>query len=170
MGTVEIRLAADRDEPGVLAALAGLFSEDPGTRDPTVSQDWPRLQGPSAAAAWRADGSRLVLAAADGDTVVGMLTGYLTEPSDYRPVRVAVLHSLYVQPAHRDAGVGTRLVGAFRSWARERRADRMSVTAYAANADAIRFYQRHGFTPRELELDGRPAARPAVLAKQKRRT
>jgi ribosomal protein S18 acetylase RimI-like enzyme len=32
----------------------------------------------------------------------------------------------------------------------------MSVTAYAANTDAIRFYQRHGFTARQLELDGEP--------------
>ena len=43
----------------------------------------------------------------------------------------------------------------------------MSVTAYAANTDAIRFYQRHGFTPRELELDCGPdrcrEARLAVL-------
>ena len=84
-----------------------------------------------------------------------MLTGYLTEPSDYRPVRVAVLHSPYVQPGHRDARIGTRLVAAFRSLAREREADRMSVTAHAANTDAIRFYQRHGFAPRELELDRR---------------
>jgi ribosomal protein S18 acetylase RimI-like enzyme len=32
----------------------------------------------------------------------------------------------------------------------------MSVTAYAANTAAIRFYRTHGFTPRELELDGPP--------------
>ena len=31
----------------------------------------------------------------------------------------------------------------------------MSVTAHAANTDAIRFYQRHGFAPREIELDRR---------------
>ena len=52
MGIVEIRTATEQDEPGVLAALTGLFAEDPGTRDPTISQDWPRVQGPSAVAAW----------------------------------------------------------------------------------------------------------------------
>jgi GNAT superfamily N-acetyltransferase len=47
---------------------------------------------------------------------------------------------LYVNPAHRGDGVGARLVETFRSWARRCRAERMSVTAYAANTDAIRFY------------------------------
>ena len=156
MSSAEIRIATEEDESGLVNALAGLFAEDPGTRDPSVSQEWPRLLGPSSIAAWRADSTRLVLAAADGGSVVGILTGILTEPTDYRPVRVAILHSLYVVPAHRDAGVGAGLVAAFRSWARQRLADRMSVTAYAANTAAIRFYERHGFTPRELELDGEP--------------
>ena len=156
MRAVEVRIATEEDEPGLVSALACLFAEDPGTMDPSVNQEWPRLLGPSSIAAWRADSSRLVLAAADGETVVGILTGFIAEPTSFRPVRVAVLHSLYVGPAHRSAGVGGRLVVAFRIWACEHLADRVSVTAYAANTDAIRFYQRHGFTPRQLELDRKP--------------
>jgi len=156
MSPADIRIATAQDEPGLVAALAGLFAEDPGTRDPTVSQEWPWRSGPSSVAAWRADASRLVLAAVDGEAVVGILTGFITEPTDYRPVRVAVLHSMYVDPAHRSDGIGARLAESFRSWARQRQADRMSVTAHAANTDAIRFYRGHGFTPRHLELDGVP--------------
>jgi GNAT superfamily N-acetyltransferase len=156
MSAVEIRIATAEDLLGLVDALTSLFAEDPGTRDPTVSQEWPVRFGLSNMTAWIADGNRLVLAAADGEAVVGLLTGIITEPADHRPVRVATLHSLYVDPAHRNDGVGARLVETFRSWARQRRADRMSVTAYAANIDAIRFYQRHGFTALKLELDGEP--------------
>jgi GNAT superfamily N-acetyltransferase len=103
-----------------------------------------------------ADHSRLVLAATAGAEIVGNLIGSIAEPNDYRLVRVATLNSLYVFPAYRDLGVGAQLVTEFRSWARDRKAQRMAVTAYAANTDAIRFYQRHGFGPRLLELDGEP--------------
>ena len=156
MSPVEIRIATAKDLPGLVGALTGLFAEDPGTRDPSVSQQWPRRFGLSNMTAWMADANRLVLAAADGEAVIGLLTGIIAEPADHRPVRVAILHSLYVDPAHRNDGVGARLVETFRSWARQRQADRMSVTAYAANIDAIRFYQRHGFTALKLELDGEP--------------
>jgi GNAT superfamily N-acetyltransferase len=110
VSSVEIRVATAQDEPGLVAAPAGLFAEDPGPRDPTVSQEWPLLLGPSSVAAWRADDSRLVLAAADGSAVIGILTGVITEPTDYRPVRVAILHSLYVGPAYRGKSTGARLV------------------------------------------------------------
>jgi len=156
MNPVRIRLAAAGDEPGLVAVVADLIAEDPGTRDPSVSQQWPHRFGLSSMKTWMADTNWLVLAATDGEAIVGILTGFLTEPTDYRPVRIATLHSLYVNPAYRDGGVGAQLVAKFRSWARNRQAQRMSVTAYAANTDAIRFYQRHAFTPRLLELDGEP--------------
>lgn len=50
------------------------------------------------------------------------------------------------------AGVGSRLVEAFLAWSRERGAERFHVSAYAANASAIRFYRRHGFVPLSVEL------------------
>lgn len=58
-----------------------------------------------------------------------------------RPVKVATLVSMYVQPDHRRGGLGKRLVTRFASGAREEGAE---VTAYAGNADAIRFCERSG--------------------------
>jgi len=49
--------------------------------------------------------------------------------------------------------VGGRLVDAFKTWATEQGAVRLTVTAYAANTDAIRFYQRNGFAPKSRELE-----------------
>jgi GNAT superfamily N-acetyltransferase len=85
--------------------------------------------------------------------VVGHLTGVLGEASDIRPIRVASLMSMYVMPSHRNEGVGARLVASFREWAGAAGADRLAVSAYAANEDAIRFYRRQGFTPRTVLLE-----------------
>jgi len=61
MGPVVISAAAAGDEPGLVAMLAGLLAEDPGTRDPSVSQEWPRVAGLSSVTAWMADTTRLSL-------------------------------------------------------------------------------------------------------------
>jgi ribosomal protein S18 acetylase RimI-like enzyme len=57
-----------------------------------------------------------------------------------------------VHPGHRDAGVGSALVRHFAGWARDRDAVQASVSAYAANEAAQRFYARHGFTPMTVTL------------------
>jgi GNAT superfamily N-acetyltransferase len=95
-----------------------------------------------------------MLVADDGSGVVGHLTGSLEGPTAIRPIRVATLQSMYVFPAHRNGGVGARLVADFRQWARDEGAEIIAVTAYAANAAAIRFYERQGFRPQSRKLEG----------------
>jgi GNAT superfamily N-acetyltransferase len=148
-----IRKAVPDDLEGLVACSTALFAEDAGTRDPTLSQDWPRLHAAGSFRSSLEDPSRLVLVADDGGAVVGHLTGGLAEPSDIRPLRVATLGSLYVMPPHRGTGVGAKLVAAFHEWARQAGADRLAVSAYATNDGAIRFYQRHGFLPRTVLLE-----------------
>lgn len=152
MRTVTIHHAEPTDLAGVQADVVALFTEDSGARDATISRDWPQ----SHAAAWLEDqmaSERKVLLIARSDGQVGYLAGELLAPSAMRTVSVAVLVSMYVRPAFRGRGVGRRLVEAFGDWARERRAERMSVTAFAANTDAVRFYERFGFTPRQIQLE-----------------
>lgn len=69
-----------------------------------------------------------------------------------RPVQVATLVSMYVRPAHRGGGLGARLVAQFSAWAKKKGADLAEVTAYSSNADAIRFYERNGFTSQSVTL------------------
>lgn len=69
-----------------------------------------------------------------------------------RPVKVATLVSMYVQPAHRRGRLGARLVAQFSAWAKEAGAELAEVTAYSSNADAIRFYERNGFASQSVTL------------------
>ncbi|MFF1301335.1 GNAT family N-acetyltransferase [Streptomyces sp. NPDC058307] len=87
----------------------------------------------------------------DGE-VVGHLTGSLTEPSAVRPVKAATLNGLYVRPAHRRGRVGARLVAEFLAWAGAQGAVQAEVAAYAANPEAIRFYERQGFGAHAVTL------------------
>jgi GNAT superfamily N-acetyltransferase len=55
-----------------------------------------------------------------------------------------------VTPGARRTGVGSLLVRHFFTWARQGGARQASVTAYAANDAALRFYARHGFSPESV--------------------
>ncbi|MCX4744096.1 GNAT family N-acetyltransferase [Kitasatospora sp. NBC_01287] len=149
-----IRPAVAADIPGVVDCSAALFAEDAGTRDPAgVNIDWPRTHGAERFAGTIADPTRLLLVAeADGE-VVAHLAGVLAAASAMKPLASATLLSMYVRPAHRRRAVGARLVAAFRDWAKRQGAARIAVTAYAANDGAIRFYERHGFTPNSVSLE-----------------
>ncbi|MFC8427847.1 GNAT family N-acetyltransferase [Streptomyces sp. NPDC057253] len=147
-----VRPARPDDIPGLVASSAGLFAEDAGTRDPSVDVDWPLRHGAESFATVLADGGRLVLVVDHEGEVVGHLTGTLTEPSAVRPVRSATLNALYVRPAHRRSRVGGRLVAEFLAWAEARGATQAEVAAYAANPDAIRFYERQGFAAHAVTL------------------
>lgn len=155
-GEVVVRRATPEDVPGWLESSAALFAEDAGTRDPTMNTDYPHELGVQGYSGLLAKPERLVLVAVADGLVVGHLTGTLAEPQQVRPIRVATLSSLYVRPAYRSHRVGARFVAEFRRWAKERDADRIAVTAFAANDSAVRFYQREGFVPMTLTLETTP--------------
>jgi GNAT superfamily N-acetyltransferase len=156
MAEVIVRLATLADLAGLIASSSALFAEDAGTRDPATDTRWPAIHGEKAFANSIANDDSMVVVAVHEDKVVGHLTGVLSEGGETRPGKVATLRSMYVRPQHRGDGVGARLVAKFRKWARDCDADRMTVTAYAVNEAAQRFYQRQGFTPMFVTLEGAP--------------
>ena len=75
--------------------------------------------------------------------------------------RIGEVESLSVLPEHRGRGLGSRLLEALHDQLRDRGARDFILGALAGNADAIRLYQRHGYTPTWLylsRLDGRGGA------------
>ena len=152
MSAVTVQKAARDDIDGVLESVAGLFREDAGRRDPTVDVDWAAAEGAGYCDALVGDEKALLAVARDGDRVVGHLVGRLSGPDSFRRQRIAVLESMRVHPDFRDEGVGTLLVRHFLDWARAQDAVQASVSAYAANEAAVRFYHRHGFAPMTTTL------------------
>lgn len=149
---VEVRVAGHGDVEGLVATSVALFAEDGARRDRLRNPAWPAGN----AAAWLSgligDPGALLLAAVGEGRVVGHLVGAFSAASPMWLGARAELVSMYVAPELRGEGVGSRLVGQFTAWARDRGAVRLHVTAYAANDGALRFYRRNGFKPLSTEL------------------
>jgi GNAT superfamily N-acetyltransferase len=152
---VRIRRADLQDVPSIVRLSEALFREDAGSRDPDMNLEWAAQEGRAyfvgllgevTAACWLAE-------AVPDRGIVGYLAARLREGDSLVPLRVAMLESMYVHDQTRGRGVGTQLVEHFLSWAREQGAVRASVTAYATNTDAVRFYEREGFYPKHLSLE-----------------
>jgi GNAT superfamily N-acetyltransferase len=52
----------------------------------------------------------------------------------------------------RGRGVGSKLVDAFKNWAQAQGAERMIVEAFDGNEDALRFYEKQGFSGYSVTL------------------
>lgn len=149
---MEIRPATTDDLDGLVASSAALFAEDAATRDPLRNASWPAAHGTQWCRDLLADPHALVLVAvADGD-VAGHLIGIFAEPSAMWTAAKAELVSMYVRRDARGRGVGGHLVDSFTSWAKERGASRLHVTAYATNEPALRLYRSKGFASQSITL------------------
>jgi GNAT superfamily N-acetyltransferase len=144
--------AGPGDIDAFVASVEGLFREDGGKRDPSIDVAWPTREGASYYAGLLDDPECLLAVARREQAVVGHLVGKLVGPDALRLVRLAVLESMRVRPDLRGHGVGGLLVEEFIGWARRSGAEQASVTAYAANDGARRFYARHGFAPSSVTM------------------
>ena len=151
--SVTIRRAGVEDVPTLVALSDGLFQEDAGQRDPFMNLAWPREEGAGYFHQRMRDERCLGLLALVEGQAVGYLLGYMKPASTLRPVSTTELESMYVSPGHRSQGIGQALVDRFLAWARKQGAERVSVTAYAANDRALAFYRRNGFAPKSVTLE-----------------
>jgi GNAT superfamily N-acetyltransferase len=150
---ITIRRAELADVPSVVALNHALFQEDAGQRDSTMNLNWAREHGNAYFARYFESDSSIIFLAEAGGQVVGYLAGYLQPPNDYRLVASAELESMFVESEFRAQGVGKQLAQEFIEWSRGKGAARMTVTAYAANPNAVAFYQRLGFVPKHTSLE-----------------
>jgi ribosomal protein S18 acetylase RimI-like enzyme len=152
--TIRVSTATTDDLAEIVASVDALFATDAGANDAAATNlRWASENGIAYYTSLLADSNNLVLLARDGNKVAGHLVGRISGPGSVHPIQVADLESVHVYPAHRNRGVGEQLVTAFLAWAAEKGAQRATVTAYAANDGARRFYARHGFAVRSVTLD-----------------
>jgi len=161
--TIRISTATTDDLPEIVASVDALFATDAGTHNAAAANlDWAAENGIAYYTSLLADSDNLVLLARDDNEVAGHLVGRFRGPGGVHPIPVADLESVHVYPALRNRGVGGQLVTAFLTWAAGKGARRATVTAYAANDGARRFYGRHGFTVRSVTLDLDLPRRPSA--------
>lgn len=152
MDGVKIRPATLGDVAGLAGSSAALFAEDGVARDHRRDPGWPEAHGARWCADLIADPNARILLAVAGDDVVGHLIATFVTASAMWTAPSAEIVSTFVCASWRGKTIGSRLVSNFVSWAKDRGAQRLTVSAYASNTDAVRFYRRHGFSPLSLNL------------------
>ena len=130
-----------------------LYEADGRLRDPALNPNWAAAHGPAYFGSVVTDPACICWLAELDRQSVGYLIARFHSPSDFRPIALAELESMAVRPAWRRHGVGRALAQTFIDWAQRRQATQLRVTAYAANHDAIAFYQSLGFTPHQVTLE-----------------
>ena len=150
---LRIRRADVGNVPEVVGLSSCLFREDAGRRDPSMNVRWPEEEGAEYFARFVGGGPDLCLLAESAGEAIGYLAGRVREGTALMPGRAADLESMYVREEYRSRGVGARLVGEFLEWAGSQGAVRATVTAYAANERAVRFYEGMGFRPKSVSLE-----------------
>ncbi len=161
--TIRISAATTDDLPEIVASVDALIATDAGAHNAAATNlRWASESGIAYYTSLLANGDNLVLLARYGSEAAGHLVGRFYGPGSMHPIRVADLESIHVYSAHRNRGVGEQLMTTFLAWAAEKGVQRATVTAYAANDGARRFYVRHGFAARsvtlDLDLPGKPFA------------
>src|ERR687898_1611327 len=84
--------------------------------------------------------------ARSGGQTVGFISGELREGSPtFRQRTWASVDDVFVEPEHRNRGMGRALLKSVEAWARERGADGISLQVAAANTRGRKFYEELGF-------------------------
>jgi GNAT superfamily N-acetyltransferase len=103
-------------------------------------------------ARWLADDPRnfALVARRDGKAIgyaFARLADYSSPTWEGDDLQILDVETLSVLPEARGAGVGARLLQGMRDEVAARGYDRLTLTAVAANRDALRFYEREGLAP-----------------------
>ncbi len=93
--------------------------------------------------------SGIILVARKDEKIVGMVNLLFTV-STALGGRVALLEDMVVLPTERGAGIGSCLLNAAISTARENACQRITLLTDSDNATAQQFYQKHGFTASQM--------------------
>ncbi len=133
------RLATAADA-GAAAGLLDAFNREFATPSPgplVLEQRLERLLTKS---------TMIVVLTGDPPIAIAVLT---LRPSLWYDGPVAVLDELYVAPTERGRGLGSELLAAAESSVRARGGELMEINVDAPDADARRFYERHGYSNTE---------------------
>ena len=149
-----IRTATEKDFSLIQALNAALFEEDQ-SHDPALDIRWPvSVEGVEYYMKSIMDPEKHVLIAEDDQKhPVGYVIASSVNKWRYRKVITGELENMYVIPAARKQGVGRTLIAEIKKWMKSQGVERMYVSAYTQNTNAIAFYQSNGCIPWETGME-----------------
>ncbi|OGG29902.1 hypothetical protein A2973_00195 [Candidatus Gottesmanbacteria bacterium RIFCSPLOWO2_01_FULL_49_10] len=149
-----IRQGTEKDFSLIQALNATLFVEDQ-QHDTTLDTHWPvSVEGVEYYMKSLMDPEKLVLIAESSQkNPLGYIIATSVNKWRYRKVKTGELENMYVVPKARRQGIGRALIGEVKAWLKTKGANRIYVSAYTKNTEAIAFYQANGFAGLESGLE-----------------
>jgi ribosomal protein S18 acetylase RimI-like enzyme len=96
------------------------------------------------------DGVRVVR---EDEEIVAFVMFNLESGRFEQDIERGIVQNLFVRPERRDEGIGSRLLAAAERALASAGAEAVGLDAMAANEDARRFYERHGYRPHRIEFE-----------------
>jgi len=147
----DVHVATETDVDDVIGLETALFAEDSGEHEPYADIGWPAGVGAQDFADLLANPDAVVFVARADGRAIGVLMAYSAVAGPTRkPVRFAVLRSMYVVASHRRTGAARSLIEEFLDWARRTGCVEAQVDHDVANEPAGEFYESFGFTAHSL--------------------
>lgn len=94
-----------------------------------------------------------VIVAERAGEVVGFVNFRVETGAYEQDVDRGIVDNVYVEPAHRDEGIGSALLEAAEDALADRSVDRVAVSAMAANDAARRLYESRGYEDHRVTLE-----------------
>jgi len=151
---VIVRKATIADLELLLELSTGLLEHD-ANFDATLDKSWAK--GPHGREMFinritKNDG--VVYIAEVANKVVGYIIGGLIEPDTFRNIKtMADLEEIFVDSNYRHYHVGSVLMENFHEWCKAQLVEKLSVSVYAQNQNAIKFYKKVGFVEAYITLE-----------------
>lgn len=98
------------------------------------------------------DPQSLCLIVEDEGRKIGYIAAGVKE-IDYRNSKYAEVQNMGVTPEYRSKGIGTMLMEKCTEWAKEKGYQKLFVSVYIANQNAIAFYKKSGFVEIDISLE-----------------
>lgn len=154
--TFFVRQATEKDFSLVQALNAALFAEDQAN-DVMLDTHWPMsVEGVEYYMKSLMDPEKLVLIAEDDQKKpLGYVIASSVNKWRYRKVQTGELENMYVIFKWRRRGIGRALIDRVKEWLKNKGMDRIYVSAFVNNSQAISFYRANSFMNWEIGLEAR---------------
>lgn len=121
--------------------------------DPDLDMDWAKSEkGEKYFSDLLKNPNSYCLLAEDNGKAIGYLA-CLPKDNGYRKSKYVEIGNMGVSPEYRSKGIGSMLINKGLKWARTRNYQKIYVSAYFGNKQAIKFYKKNGFLEIDLGLE-----------------
>ncbi|MEP7167186.1 MAG: GNAT family N-acetyltransferase [Candidatus Woesebacteria bacterium] len=94
-----------------------------------------------------------------GETVIGFIQGIITTHEGevmhtlgHKKSKEGWIGLLFVNPDYRGRGTGKKLIDTIKEYFKEQHCETVRLLVHSDNSDAVKLYEKYGFTPKEIEM------------------